>query len=143
LRYFHLISLHIFIVSAWSGVAIAPAAGTLHPGNNSIHFAPALYVYYKFDEQTFIGIHTGRQQGHTPILGSAFVRLPFGRVLQPVFLGDIGLTLKNGSTPFTWKAGGGIDWKNGERTSILLFSGYEDTGGVAAVYTRLGLLLEF
>ena len=63
---------------------------------------------------------------------------------MPVFIGDIGYFLHGDDGGLMWKAGGGIDWKNGERSSILLFGGYEKVqGGQGNVYSRLGLLLEF
>jgi hypothetical protein len=43
-----------------------------------------------------------------------------------------------------WRAGGGIDLKNGDYSSILLMSGYEfqEHSGKGYVYLQAGILVE-
>ena len=131
----------IFQVST-AGLAVSAAAGMSH--ESSISFAYSMYLYYKFDEQVLLGMNAGQQQGGIPMLGSLYMRLPFGSVFMPVFIGDIGYFLHEDDDGVMLKAGGGIDWKNGERSSILLFGGYEKIQGRQGnIYSRVGLLLEF
>ena len=60
-----------------------------------------------------------------------------------VFTGDYGYAFGDDKR-MIWKLGGGVDIKNGDRSSILLLAGYEklrSRGG--HIYVHGGLLLEF
>ena len=134
----------IFLISQVSFAGLAAGAGAGMSHESPLSFAYSVYLYYKYDEQVLLGINTGQQQSGIPILGSLYMRLPFGSVFMPVFIGDIGYFLHEDDDGLMWKAGGGVDWKNGEHSSILLFGGYEKVpGGPGNIYSRLGLLLEF
>lgn len=123
-------------------IAVSAAGGMSHASSHT--FAYSVYAYYKFDEQVLLGLHSGQQQGGIPILGSLYMRLPLGSVFLPFLIGDLGYFMHEDDSGLMWKGGMGIDWKNGERTCILLFGGYEkvlDRKG--NIYSRVGLLLEF
>ncbi|MFC1584932.1 hypothetical protein ACFL5V_05245 [Fibrobacterota bacterium] len=126
---------------SFAGMAVGAAAGMSH--DPSVSFAYSVYLYYKFDEQVMLGLNSGQQQQGIPVLGSVYMRLPLGSVFMPVATGDLGYFMHDQDSGLLWKAGGGIDWKNGERSSILLLGGYEKKGAEANIYSRLGLLLEF
>ena len=104
-------------------------------------------LWYQFDAQTWLGVTSGRESVKssegTVALGSAMMRLPIGRVILPVMHFDAGMAFADTLGGFTWKGGGGLDIKNGKRSSILLLSGYNYRAGIKGWYTRAGLLLEF
>lgn len=125
-----------------SGIVLGGAVGGTHD-SDAHEFAWSAFLYHKFDQQVLIGLKSGRQSGGIPLLGALYVRLPLGRVLMPVAVGDLGYFYHARSAGFMWKTGGGIDWKNGERSSILLLGGVERADGATNLYSRVGLLLEF
>jgi hypothetical protein len=123
-------------------IAVSAACGMSHGSSHT--FAYSVYAYYKFDEQILLGLHGGQQQGGIPMLGSLYMRLPLGSVFMPFVIGDIGYFWHEDNPGLMWKGGGGIDWKNGEHSSIILFGGYEKAGDRGGnIYSRVGLLLEF
>ena len=73
----------------------------------------------------------------------AILRLPFGRIVLPFATGDVGYVLDDDNGGLMWRAGGGLDIKNGRHSSLLLLGGQETAGGMAGWYARAGLLLEF
>lgn len=105
------------------------------------------HLWYKFDQMVFLGVSSGIQtmssDRHIPLMAAAWVRLPIGGQILPVATGDIGYQL--GDDPqFAWRAGGGLDIKNGDRTSLLVLAGYERFWRLGGFYyLRGGLLLEF
>ena len=77
-----------------------------------------------------------------PVMGSAYMRLPFGSVMMPAATFDIGYAFGN-DAQMIWRVGGGLDIKLGRYSSMLVLGGYENlrkTGDL--VYLRCGLLLE-
>ena len=110
-------------------------------------FAYSAALYAKFDDMTLLGIQSG--QGTVsgaeaiPLLGSAMIRLPLGRVVLPVAIGDIGYAFDDVHPGFLWRAGGGFDIRNGRHSSILLLGAHESQGSRYGWIARLGLLLEF
>jgi cellulose synthase/poly-beta-1,6-N-acetylglucosamine synthase-like glycosyltransferase len=105
------------------------------------------HLWYRFDQMVFLGIGSGYQDiyGHyyVPVTASIWVRFPFGSTVLPVFTGDYGYAFGDDKR-MIWKLGGGVDIKNGDRSSILLLAGYEklrSRGG--HIYVHGGLLLEF
>lgn len=110
-------------------------------------FAYSAALYAKFDDMTLLGIQSG--QGTVagsqaiPLLASAMIRLPIGRVVLPVAIGDIGYALDDDHSGFMWRAGGGFDIRNGRHSSILLLGANETQGSSSGWIARAGLLLEF
>ncbi len=105
------------------------------------------HLWYRIDQMLFIGVGSGYQEidnvSLVPISASAWIRLPFGGQMLPVATGDIGYFIGKGHQLF-WRAGGGIDLKNGDYSSILLMSGYEfqEHSGKGYVYLQAGILVE-
>ena len=118
------------------------AVGGLSPYYSS-DFAYSISMYNRFDEQVLIGVKAGQQQQGIPVLGSLYMRLPFGSIIVPVTTGDIGYFIKKNNSSVMVRLGGGIDWKNGKRSSILILGGYENHHKKGNIYSRIGLLLEF
>lgn len=111
------------------------------------HFAYSAALYAKFDDMTLLGIQSGQGtvsgSDAIPLLGSAMIRLPIGRVVLPVAIGDMGYAFDEDHPGFLWRAGGGFDIRNGRHSSILALGAYETQGSRAGWMGRLGLLLEF
>jgi hypothetical protein len=131
----------------------AGAAVTATLGANSrdhfkgAHFGYSGGIYMKWDEMVLIGVQSGIGSlvgpSSIPILGSALMRLPIGRVIMPFASGDVGYVLDDQDPGLLWRTGGGFDIKNGRYSSLLLQGGYEAASGMAGWYGRAGLLLEF
>ena len=135
-------------ISARGGAVIT---GTLGADSRD-HFKGALFAYNvglfaKFDDQTLIGFQSGQGtltgSQSIPVLGSAMIRLPIGRVVLPVATGDIGYAIDKRNSGFLWRAGGGFDIRNGRSSSFLLLGNYERQGSRFGWSGRLGILLEF
>lgn len=132
-----------------TGIAMDASVGSLMPAGQfsdpNLDFTG--HLWYKFDQMVFFGASSGIQtmgrDRHIPMLASMWLRLPFGGQILPVGTADWGYHF--GDAPqFVWKLGGGLDIKNGDRSSILVLGGYQkfrDLGGY--YYMRAGLLLEF
>lgn len=105
------------------------------------------HFWFPIDQMLFVGIGSGYQEidnvSLVPISASAWVRLPFGGQVLPVATGDIGYFIGSDHQMF-WRAGGGVDIKNGDHSSILLMSGYEflEHDGKGFVYFQAGILIE-
>jgi hypothetical protein len=120
--------------------------------NSREHFRGAMFAYsaagyLKIDDMTLVGVQSG--QGSVagadaiPLLGSAMVRLPMGRVVLPIATGDVGYVFADTHAGLLWRAGGGFDIRNGRHSSFLLQGAYESQSSRAGWLGRLGLLLEF
>jgi hypothetical protein len=110
------------------------------------HFAYTVGLHLKFDEMILIGVQSGQGtlagSRAIPITAAAMVRLPIGRIVLPVAIGDLGYALVQ-DPGFLWRAGGGFDIRNGRRSSFLLLGGYEQQGTSVGWFGRGGILLEF
>lgn len=102
--------------------------------------------WHPIDQMVFIGVGVDYQRFGSinliPVMGSAYVRLPFGSVIMPAGTFDFGYAFGDDSQ-MIWRAGGGLDIKLGEHSSLLTFAGYQNlkkSGDM--VYLRCGLLLE-
>lgn len=140
---FPALCLVFFIGPGYGGIALSASAGTEWYSKTLEYTAD---VYYKFDEQIFLGLESGKQHNGIPIYGSIYMRLPFGNVLMPILTGAYGIVIKNDTKSYGGKVGGGFDWKNGKRSSILILGGVESVSNNAKnylPYARIGLLLEF
>ena len=134
-----------------ASTAAAVLTGTL--GANSRdpfrggHFGYSVGLYGKFDGQTLVGIQSGQGtvtgSGSIPILAHALVRLPLGRVVMPVATGGLGYALDADYPGFLWQAGGGLDVRNGRRSSLLALGAYEGQGPRSGWVGRVGILLEW
>jgi cellulose synthase/poly-beta-1,6-N-acetylglucosamine synthase-like glycosyltransferase len=105
------------------------------------------HLWYRFDQMVFFGIGSGYQdiygKYYVPVTASIWLRLPFGSTVLPVFTGDYGYAFGNDKR-LIWKLGGGVDIKNGDRSSILILAGYEKLRKRGNhIYVHGGLLLEF
>src|SRR5690606_30973238 len=120
--------------------------------NSRDHFRGARFAYsaagyFKFDDMTLLGIQSG--QGTVaggdaiPVLGSAMIRLPLGRIVLPMATGDVGYAIHDEHAGLIWRAGGGFDIRNGRHSSFLLLGGFEKQDTLSGWMGRLGLLLEF
>ncbi|SHL00034.1 hypothetical protein [Fibrobacter sp. UWEL] len=103
--------------------------------------------WYPIDQMLFVGVGTGYQEIDNvrlfPVSGSLWVRLPFGRTVLPVATGDFGYLIGSDHQMF-WRAGGGLDIKNGDLSSIMVMGGYEflDHYGKGYAYIQAGILIE-
>jgi len=105
------------------------------------------HFWFPIDQMLFVGVGGGYQEldniGYVPLSGSLWVRLPIGRQVLPVATGDIGYMIGSRHQMF-WRAGGGLDIKNGDYSSILLMGGYQfhNHDGLGYVYLHAGILVE-
>lgn len=105
------------------------------------------HYWFPIDQMLFVGIGTGYQEidnvSLIPVAGSLWVRLPFGRTVLPVATGDWGYLIGSDHQMF-WRAGGGVDIKNGDYSSIMLMGGYQflDHDGKGYIYVQAGILVE-
>ena len=103
--------------------------------------------WFPIDQMLFVGVGGGYEEldnvGYVPLSGSLWVRLPIGRQVLPVATGDIGYMIGSRHQMF-WRAGGGVDIKNGDYSSILVMAGYQflNHDGHGYVYLHAGILVE-
>ncbi len=103
--------------------------------------------WYPIDQMLFVGVGSGYQEidnvGLIPVTASAWVRLPIGGQTLPVATGDWGYLIGSDHQMF-WRAGGGVDIKNGDYSSIMLMSGYQflEHDGKGYIYLQAGILIE-
>lgn len=133
---------------AQAGAAITGTVGT----SSRDHFRGGIFaysgsVYLKFDDMVLLGAQSGigsiAGPSSIPILGSAMMRLPFGRIILPFAAGDVGYVIDDDHDGVLWRGGGGLDIKNGRHSSLLILGGFETASGLEGWYGRAGLLLEF
>jgi hypothetical protein len=134
--------------TAHAGIAITGSLG----GQSRLDFSQPSFgytvgLYSKIDEQVWLGVQSGQgvadEASAIPILASAYVRLPIGRVVMPVATGGLGYAIGDEQKGFIWRAGGLFDIRNGRRSSLLLGTEYEALKGRGGLVGRAGLLLEF
>jgi hypothetical protein len=105
------------------------------------------HFWYPIDQMLFFGVGTGYQEidnvSLIPVSGSVWVRLPIGTTALPVATGDWGYLFGSNHQMF-WRAGGGLDIKNGDYSSIMVMGGYQflDHDGKGYVYVQAGILVE-
>lgn len=105
------------------------------------------HLWYPIDKMTFVGVGGGYQEldnvGYVPLSGALWVRLPIGRQVLPVAIGDFGYMIGERHQMF-WRAGGGVDIKNGDYSSILVMGGYEflNHDGHGYAFLQIGVLIE-
>jgi len=103
--------------------------------------------WYPIDQMLFVGVGSGYQEidnvSLVPLSASLWIRLPIGSQILPVATGDLGYLFGSDHQMF-WRAGGGVDIKNGDNSSILLMSGYQflEHAGRGYVYLQAGILIE-
>lgn len=131
-------------------IALDATVGVLSPSADfpeSAHLDFTAHLWYPFDQMVFFGVGSGIQQiggsKQIPIVGSAQVRLPIGGQILPFVSGDVGHSVGE-DAQFQWRAGGGLDIKNGDRSSLIVAGGYQSFAELGGhYYLRGGLLLEF
>lgn len=145
---FPIVLLALAALSAHGGAVLTGTFGA----NSRDHFRGARFAYsaagyFKFDDMTLLGVQSGLGTvaggDAIPVLGSAMVRLPIGRIVLPVATGDMGYAFHDEHAGFIWRAGGGLDIRNGRRSSFLLLGAFEKQQALSGWMGRLGLLLEF
>lgn len=105
------------------------------------------HLWYPIDQMVFAGVGVGYEEldnvGYVPVSGSLWVRLPIGRTVLPIATGDFGYMFGKDDQMF-WRAGGGLDIKNGDRTSIIVSTGYQflNHSGEGYWYLQAGILIE-
>lgn len=105
------------------------------------------HYWFPIDQMLFVGVGTGYQEidnvSLIPLAGSVWVRLPIGSTVLPVATGDWGYLIGSDHQMF-WRAGGGVDIKNGDYSSIMLMGGYQflDHTGKGYAYIQAGILVE-
>jgi len=105
------------------------------------------HFWFPIDQMLFVGVGSGYQEidnvSLVPLSGSVWVRLPIGSTALPVATGDWGYLIGSDHQMF-WRAGGGIDIKNGDYSSIMIMGGYQflDHFGKGYVYLQAGILVE-
>ena len=105
------------------------------------------HLWYPIDQMVFAGLGVGYEEldnvGYVPVSGSLWVRLPIGRTVLPIATGDFGYMFGKDNQMF-WRAGGGLDIKNGDRTSIIASTGYQflNHSGEGYWYLQAGILIE-
>lgn len=102
--------------------------------------------WYPVDQMVFLGVEFGYERlgdiSLFPLVGSAYIYLPFGSLVMPVGTFDLGYSFGD-DAQMVWRAGGGLDVKLGRKSSLLALVGYQNlkkTGDF--IYLRCGLLIE-
>ncbi|MEN9353498.1 MAG: hypothetical protein RL318_823 [Fibrobacterota bacterium] len=103
-----------------------------------------VHALWNVDQMVLVGAgvgYEGETSSYLPVTGRLMVRLPYGRQTLPFVDGDMGVGVRNvlSESFLAWKAGIGIDQKLGDRSSLLLGSGFQSRN---RFYIRTGLLLE-
>lgn len=130
-------------------LAIDATMGSVNPTNDRTNFNLdfSAHVWYQWDQMVLLGAGSGVQQfgraKQYPVLLSALIRLPIGGQMLPLVTGDWGYALGFNSE-FIWRAGGGVDLKLGDDSSLFAVVGYQDNANSGSyLYSRAGILLEF
>ncbi len=102
--------------------------------------------WYPVDQMVFLGVGFGYERlgdiSLFPLVGSAYVYLPFGSLVMPVGTFDLGYSFGE-DAQMVWRAGGGLDLKLGRKSSLLALLGYQNLKKAGDfVYLRCGLLIE-
>jgi len=146
-----------FLVAAGVALSAAPAdAFTMDVQGGIVNHVSEIkkfnlnvfgHWWYPIDQMLFVGVGSGYQEidnvGLIPLTASAWVRLPIGGQTLPVATGDWGYLFGSDHQMF-WRAGGGVDIKNGDYSSIMIMSGYQflEHDGKGYVYLQAGILIE-
>lgn len=130
-----------------AGLSVEGMLGAASPlGEWSQRTNWSVHALYRLDQMVSFGPGVGYEglDGRPGIMADAKlqVRLPVGRVLMPYLAGETGAGFRPHweDTYFLWRAGGGLDLKLGDRSSLLAEGGWTD---YHRYYMRLGLLLDF
>jgi len=142
-----ILSLSVYTLSADLG--IDATLGTINPKGQYTDFNLDFdgHLWYLWDQMVLLGCGGGVQQFGTakqyPIVLSGLIRLPIGGQMLPLISGDWGYTLGS-LNEFLYKAGGGLDLKLGDNSSLIALLGYQNNVRSGAfLYSRAGILLEF
>jgi len=140
------VALSATLACAASGVSLEGFVGSSSRLGEWNH-RPAWSVgaLYRVDQMVAMGVAAGYEAIPTHPAGSLTsrlqVRLPFGRQVLPYLQAEAGAGIRPvlEDSYFLWKLGGGFDLKLGDRSSLLVESGWQSYG---RYFVRLGLLLE-
>lgn len=124
------------------------SAGTLNATEemSSFNFNVSGHWWYPVDQMVFFGAGFGYERlgavSLFPLVGSAYVYLPFGSLVMPVGTFDLGFAFGD-DAQMIWRAGGGLDIKLGRKSSLLALLGCQNLKKAGDfVYLRCGLLIE-
>ncbi|MDR1759043.1 MAG: glycosyltransferase family 2 protein [Fibrobacter sp.] len=139
----------IFPQQSFAGFTADVTVGTLNPTKSlkDFNLDVSAHWWFPLDQMVFIGAGGGYQEVGdvylVPVTASAILRLPIGGQVLPVATFDYGYAFGN-HRGRVWKAGGGLDIKNGDHTSIFLMGGYQSQQRMDAfLYLRAGILIEY
>lgn len=155
-------------ISSFAGLGISPEFGTIAENikNSETDEVETEFrtdfvarFYWSLDQMVLLGPSLGYRSfevedevGETervreyPLTGVIFIRLPIGRVLMPALTGEWGYVIGREDKQWIWRYGLVGDMKLGDRTSLLLSSGFEQNVGEQrpyALWIRGGLLFEW
>lgn len=139
--------LAIFAATSFAdGLSLQGFVGSSSPiGQWNHRVAWSVGALYRIDQMVAAGAAVGYDAIPTRPVGSATsrlqVRLPFGRQVMPYLQCEAGVGIRPvlEDSYFLWKMGGGLDLKLGDRSSLLVESGWQTWGRYLG---RVGLLLE-
>lgn len=155
-------------VSSFAGLGISPEFGTIAENiENSeskeveTEFKTDFVArfYWSLDQMILLGPSAGYRSFEVedengdfdkvvevPLTGVLYIRLPIGRVLMPALTGEWGYVLGRDNNSWIWRYGLVGDLKLGDRSSLLLSTGFEQNVGEQrpyAMWIRGGLLFEW
>lgn len=149
---FPLLWLSLAIAPATAQIGLSASVGSLtiaERGWSAPHLDFTASLWRPIDQMVWIGISSGLQlishDEQVPLLTSLYVRLPIGRQLLPIATADWGYLFGKNANAFIWRAGGGLDLKLGNHSSIIALLGAQMGIGSSIPtrpYARIGLLLE-
>lgn len=123
--------------------------GTVGPTSKIGDWDPSVawnvHLLWNIDQMVMLGPgvgYEGESHSYMPVTGKLMVRLPIGRQALPYLDGELGAGVRDvlSESFLAWKCGAGVDQKLGDRSSILLGSGFQNHH---RYYIRAGLLVEF
>ena len=127
----YLLLVFFFLSSSWAAnLALDINAGAALSYKKFKAPAPNFqaHLWYKFDQMVFLGASSGYIQKDSksivPINASLFMRLPIGGQVLPIATADVGIIFPP-EFQFSWQASGGLDIKNGDKSSILILIGHQ------------------
>lgn len=139
--------LAFFVATSFAdGVSLEGFVGSSSPIGQWNHRAAwSVGALYRIDQMVAAGVTAGYDAVPKRPAGALTsrlqVRLPFGRQILPYLQCEAGAGIRPvlEDSYFLWKMGGGLDLKLGDRSSLLVESGWQTYGRYLG---RVGLLLE-
>jgi hypothetical protein len=158
----------LLVGSSLAGLGISPEFGVIaekveskedEEVNNEFRTDFLLRFYWSLDQMILLGPSAGyrsfevedsegesKKVKEIPLTAVVYIRLPIGRVLMPALVGEWGYVALREKENWIWRYGLVGDMKLGDRSSLLLSSGFEQSVGEQRPYAfwlRGGLLFEW